>query len=73
VSFYKALYIYFEMTSKILINEAGSWWFRPVTLATWEAEMGRITVQGQGVGPEHKVQETPSQQKKQLGTRGQEA
>jgi hypothetical protein len=34
------------------------------TLATWEAEIRRITVQGQ---PRQIVHKTPSQQKKKLG------
>jgi hypothetical protein len=37
---------------------AGHWWFTPVILATWEAEIRNITVQSQ---PRHIVQETLSQ------------
>jgi hypothetical protein len=36
---------------------AGCQWFTPVTLATWEAEIGRIMVQGQ---PGKIVCKTPS-------------
>jgi hypothetical protein len=35
----------------------GCWWFIPVILTTWVAEVGRITVQGH---PGQIVQETPS-------------
>jgi hypothetical protein len=34
----------FEIKSHI---EAGHWWFVPVILATWEAEIRRIQVQDQ--------------------------
>jgi hypothetical protein len=37
-------------------NKDFSWWLTPVTLATWEAEMERIVVQGQ---PRQIVCETP--------------
>jgi hypothetical protein len=35
---------------------AGSWWLMPVIFATWQAEIGSITVQGQA---RQIVQETP--------------
>jgi hypothetical protein len=42
---------------------AGCQWLEPVTLATWEAEIGRITTQGQ---PRQIVHETPLQNKNGL-------
>jgi hypothetical protein len=33
-------------------------WLKPINLATWETEIGRIIIQGQ---PKQKVLETPSQ------------
>jgi hypothetical protein len=33
--------------SKNLKTEAGQWWLKPIILAFWEAEIGRIEVSGQ--------------------------
>jgi hypothetical protein len=46
------------MTSVLMRKDlAGCWWLTPVILATWEAEIRRILVQGH---PKQIVHETPS-------------
>jgi hypothetical protein len=40
-----------------MVNVDRCWWLMPVILATWEAEVERIEVQGQ---PRHIVHKTPS-------------
>jgi hypothetical protein len=42
-------------------NATEAFWFMPIILATWEAEVGRTVVQGQ---PRQGVCKTPSQWKK---------
>jgi hypothetical protein len=41
-------------------KQKNSWllWLKPIILATWEVEIGRIMIQGQ---PRQKVSKTPSQ------------
>jgi hypothetical protein len=38
--------------------QAGSWWFMPIILATWKAEIGRTVIQGK---PGQTVQESQLQ------------
>jgi hypothetical protein len=40
-------------------NWGWEWWLKPVILAAWKAEIGRITIRGQS---KQKVYMTPSQQ-----------
>jgi hypothetical protein len=53
--------------NRILARGKHSWalGLKPIILAPWEAEIGRIIVQGQ---PGQKVYESPSQQKKPRGS-----
>jgi hypothetical protein len=41
---------------KTFRKTAGHWWLTPIILASWEAEIGKIMVQGQ---PRQIIQETP--------------
>jgi hypothetical protein len=53
------LYNKYTLTKKILRKQIGrAWWLKPIILAVWEAEIGRILISGQ---PRQKLHELSSQ------------
>jgi hypothetical protein len=53
-----------------MLSDSLVWWLRTIILATWEAEIGRISISRPAQAKEKKVNETPPIQEKKVGVLG---